>query len=132
MPSKENTESNKINYEESIRDKLNLQFNVHRHLDRMSSIITNPQLDEDRYNWAIEHLLTMLIPYGDEKFTENYNKIERDYEKKIKDIKTTQGEQELIKEKNRKVLIELSMLIKRLRLGLEIQGSEEIGEADGT
>jgi hypothetical protein len=112
---------------ESIRDKINLQFNVHRHIDRMSKIINDPQLDESRYNWAIEHLRFLLEPYADPEFEKDIKDLEKKYDHKIKDAKTTKGEADLIKEKNRAVLKALSMLIKRLRLGLEIQGSEDIG-----
>lgn len=113
---------------ESVRDKLNLQYNVHRHLDRMSKIINDPQLDENRYNWAIEHLLMMLEPYGDDGFKKEKSSIDDEYNRKIKNAKTTSEEEKLIREKNRMILQQLSHLIKRLRLGLEIQGSEDIGD----
>lgn len=124
---------------ESIRDKLNLKYNVHRHIDRMSNIIADPNMDESRYNWSIEHLLTLLKPYGDDdtKFVENLNKIRDIYDGKevngirkgglIKAAKTSRESDELIKERNRKIFLELSYLIKRLRLGLELEGSEDIG-----
>lgn len=114
-------------YQESIRDKLNLSENIYRHLDRMSAIITNPQLDESRYNWAIEHMRILLEPYTTgTQYEKNVKKIENDYEKKIKNAKTTAEEKRLILEKNRMILKELSNLIKNLRLGLELQGEEEI------
>lgn len=119
--------------EESIRDKFNIQFNIHRHIDRMSSIITNPMLDENRYNWAIDHLLSMLEPYGDDvpEFKEEMQKLKDEYDGKegrINKAQTTAEQSRLIKERNRKVFLLLNNLMKKLGVGLEMQGSEVIGE----
>lgn len=124
----------------SIRDKLNLQYNVHKHMDRMSAIISDANLNENHYNWAIEHLLSMLRPYGDddEKFKSALEEILDYYEGKknkkgfreggkIKNAETNQKMNELIREKNRHIFNELNYLIKRLRLGLETEVTEDIG-----
>jgi hypothetical protein len=111
----------------SIRDKLNLQFNLQRHLDRMSLIIVHPELDENRYNWAIEHLLDLLEEYGDEEFHTQIDSIEAKYKGLIEKAESTQAETNLIKQKNRQVFKALNGLIKRLRLGLEMQTIEKIG-----
>lgn len=119
--------ANKPEYDESIRDSINLQFNIHRHIDRMSKIINDAELDESRYNWAIEHLLVLLEPYGDPQFEEDKKKINEEYDPKINSTDSTQKERDLIREKNRKMFRALSYLIKRLRMGLETEGTEEIG-----
>ncbi len=134
---------------ENIRDSVNLEYNVHKHLDRMSGIITNPNLNEDRYNWAIEHLLQLLQSYGDDEFIKKIEEI-RDYfdgpvtGKKPKDddfstvveireggaiskSKTNQLAAELIKQQNRLIFKEINGLIKRLNMGLEQRGYEDIG-----
>ena len=134
---------------ENIRDSVNLEYNVHKHLDRMSGIITNPNLNEDRYNWAIEHLLALLYPYIDDEFDKKLNEI-RDYfdgpvtGKKPKDddfstvveiraggaiekAKTTQLAAELIKQRNRLIFKEVNDLMKRLNIGFEQRGYEDIG-----
>lgn len=115
---------------ESIRDKINLQFNVHRHIDRMSKIITDPNLDESRYNWAIEHLLTLLIPYGDDQFKTDIESIKKKYDEEIEKCPRTSEQTNLIKKKNREIFEKLSYLIKRLRMGLESEGSEDVGDED--
>jgi hypothetical protein len=122
-----------------IRDKANLPYNIHRHMDRMSAIISNPNLGLERYDWAIDHLLTLLEPYGDDTFNDKINTIRKMYdgeynektgEKTIKGLiekaKTSSGAEQLIRDRNQKILIELSRLIKRLRMGLEMEGTEEI------
>jgi hypothetical protein len=109
-------------------------------MDRMSAIISDANLTENNYNWAIEHLLSMLKPYGDDddKFKENLEKILDYYEGKknkqgfreggkIRAAKTSQETTKLILEKNRHVFNELNYLIKRLRLGLETEVTEDIG-----
>lgn len=113
---------------EGIRDKVNLQYNVHKHIDRMSKIINDPNLGEQRYNWAIEHLLAIMEPYGDIAFNKEKKDIEKKYNKKIADVEKTSDEEKLIREKNQRMFRALNFLIKRLRMGLEIEGMEDIGE----
>ena len=133
---------------ENVRDRINLEYNVHKHLDRMSSLITNPSLNEDRYNWAIEHLIQLLQTYADDEFTKNVDAIRDHFDGKIVKHKTkdddfstileirgngtidknttTQGKAELIKQRNRLIFKELNGLIKRLNMGLEQRGYEDI------
>ncbi len=135
---------------ENMRDNVNLEYNVHKHLDRMSGIITNPNLNEDRYNWAIEHLLQLLQAYDDDVFGKRLEAIREHFDGKVvekkpkKDdalgtvveirtggvieaSKSTQDAAELIKHRNRLIFKELNGLIKRLNMGLEQRGFEDIG-----
>ena len=130
--------------EEAIRDEPSLKGNIYRHLELMSSIIGNPNLNEDRYNWAIEHLLALLRPYGDTEFDKNFNEIKSHFDgpvgnddlSKILDTRkggvieasnSTQDATELIKEQNRLILREIHGLINRLDLGLPFFSTETIG-----
>lgn len=126
---------------ENIREKLNLEYNVHKHLDRMSGIISNPNLDESRYNWAIEHLLNLLNPYADDEFKNDLNKIRDHYDGKpnkegrrsggkIEKATTTSKSVELEKRRNLEIFGKLNELVKRLNVGLQLRGHIDIGEVE--
>lgn len=112
---------------DSIREKINLAYNIHRHIDRMSAIIVNPELSQNHYNWAIQHLLRMIKTYGDEEFLKKIKETEEKYDKRIKEAGTTQKEIEERIEKNLEIFEHLNELIKKLRMGLEQEGSEIVG-----
>jgi hypothetical protein len=123
-----------------IRDKLTLEFIIHRHLATMSFIITNPQLTEERYHWAIEHLMALMRPYADAEFKKEHEKAMEYYHGKVKDevletreggavenAKTSEDTNSLIREKYRLIFKAVNALIKRRNLGLEIKDYEDIG-----
>ncbi len=67
---------------ESIRETIDKQQVVLRHLETMSKLTVNPLVSSDQYNTAVSHLEGMLHSLQDDKYRENLKKLTEAHRKR--------------------------------------------------